>query len=191
MPFRRDVTDQGNTELPKASFDSLVVKNVEAIARIEKAAHARRTRADMISDSVAGFCGSPVFVYVHLLLFGGWLLVNSLGAVPRSLHFDKPPFNELMLFVSLEAIFLSSFILISQNRQQRLADQRNHLDLQINLLAEQETSQMLSMMKQVMDHLGISSTHEHEVLVQETNAEQLAEQIDQRLNPIDGLVSDR
>lgn len=188
MSFRPGVTTKNDTEPPKASFDSLVAKNVEAIARIEEAAHARRTRTDIISDSVARFCGSPGFVYVHLLLFGGWLLFNSLRAVPRSLHFDNPPFNELMLFVSLEAIFLSSFILISQNRQQRLADQRNHLDLQINLLAEQETSQMLSMMKQVMDHLGISSTHAHEVLVQETNAEQLAEQIGQRLNPGEELL---
>ncbi|MFK9236768.1 DUF1003 domain-containing protein, partial [Escherichia coli] len=70
-------------------------------------------------------------------------------------RFDPPPFNILNLVVALEAVFLSTFILISQNRQQRLSDQRNHLDLQINLLAEQESSQMLIMMKRGMDHLGI------------------------------------
>ncbi|HWD37849.1 MAG TPA: DUF1003 domain-containing protein [Fimbriimonas sp.] len=162
----------------KIGLDELVEQNVAAITRIEAAALSSRTRADMVADAIAGFCGSIIFVYVHVVFFAVWLLWNTLPAVPKHVRFDQPPFNMLTLIVSLEAIFLSTFILISQNRQQRTADQRNHLDLQINLLAEQESSQMLSMMKQVMDHLGIPVIDRtHEALEQATDPEKLAEQI--------------
>jgi uncharacterized membrane protein len=164
------------------ALDEIVGKNVEAISRIEQAAHANRTNADIVSDLIAGFCGSTLFVYVHCLLFGGWLLWNGLPMVPKGLRFDQPPFNVLTLVVSLEAIFLSSFILISQNRQQRTADHRNHLDLQINLLAEQENSQMLAMLKKIMDHFGMAGdTSKSEVLQQPTDPEKLAEHIQQSL----------
>src|SRR3984957_19561677 len=127
----------------RIEFDDLVSRNVEAIGRIEQAAHSRRPRTDIISDSMAGFCGRPLFVYVHCIWFGGWLLWNGALGTPKQWRFDAPPFSALTLVVGLEAIFLSSFILISQNRLRRVSDQRNHLDLQINLLAEQESSQML------------------------------------------------
>lgn len=168
----------------KADFDQLVRRNVEAVGRIEQASHSNRTRADVVSDAIAGFCGSTLFVYVHIGWFGAWLLWNTLRIVPHRWQFDPPSFNMLTLTVSLEAIFLSTFILISQNRQQRLADQRNHLDLQINLLAEQESSQMLMMMKQVMDHLGITTEgDEIEVLAQNTDPERLSHQIQEALSP--------
>jgi len=170
---------------PQAAYDELIQRNVEAIAKIEQAEHAKRTRADIISDAVAGFCGRPLFVYVHIVLFGGWLIWNGTHTVPPHLRFDKAPFNVLTLVVSLEAIFLSAFILISQNRQQRVADQRNHLDLQINLLAEQESSQMLVMMKQVMDHLGIRADKDAIALQQATDPQQLAAQIDQSFESVD------
>jgi uncharacterized membrane protein len=175
-----------NTPKPgPTAFDELVAKNVEAIARIEQAAHSRRTRADIISDHIAGFCGRPMFVYVHCAWFAVWLTWNTLSSAPKGLRFDPPTFNMLTLAVSLEAIFLSSFILISQNRQQKVADQRNHLDLQINLLAEQESSQMLVMMKQVMDHLGIHSTKESIALQEATDAERVADQIGQALDGVE------
>jgi len=170
------------------AYEDLVQRNVEAIARIEKAAHASRTKADIVSDHIAGFCGRPLFVYVHILWFGAWLTFNSLPTVPKSMRFDQPPFNELTLVVSLEAIFLSAFILISQNRQQRVADQRNHLDLQINLLAEQESSQMLVMMKQVMDHLGITSHKDLEALEEATDPEHVAQQIGQTLDDLENAA---
>lgn len=171
----------------RTQLEDLVQKNVEAITRIEEASRASRTRSDVVADMIAGFCGSPAFVYVHIALFGGWLIWNSTGLVSKSLHFDPVPFNILTLVVSLEAIFLSTFILISQNRQQRMADQRNHLDLQINLLAEQESSHMLAMMKKVMDHLGIEiDSPEQETLQEDTDPERLAEQIQRNLDSTGG-----
>ncbi len=140
---------------PSADLDALIHKNIETINQIEQASHENRSRADVIADRIAGFCGSMAFVWVHVIWFGGWLLLNVLPGASKSVRFDPPPFPSLTLVVSLEAIFLSTFILISQNRQQRGADRRNHLDLQINLLAEQESSHMLTMMRQMMNHFGI------------------------------------
>ena len=168
----------------KPQFDDLVRKNVEAIARLEQAAHVSRTRSDVISDTVAKFCGRPLFIYVHCLWFGAWLAINTLPAPFRQYRFDRPPFSILTMIVALEAIFLSSFILMSQTRQQKLADQRNHLDLQVNMLAEQESSQMLTMMKQLMDHVGIKTAVELEALQETTDHERLAEQIERSLEII-------
>ena len=166
-----------------AEFDNLIKWNVETITRIEQAVHNSRSKADVVSDAIAGFCGSTLFVYVHIVVFAAWLALNTMAILPKSARFDPPPFNMLTLVVSLEAIFLSTFILISQNRQQRAADQRNHLDLQINMLAEQESSQMLVMMRQMMDHLGIGEVPvETQALELATDHERLAEEIQENLN---------
>ncbi len=159
-------------------LDAIVDSNVQAINRIERASLSTRTRADVIADVVAGFCGSMAFVYVHCFLFSLWLIWNTIP-IPDSLKFDKPPYILLTLIVSLEAIFLSTFILISQNRQQRASEQRNHLDLQINMLAEQENSRMLVKLDRIMEHLGIENDDPVEnALEAPTNPERIAEQIE-------------
>jgi uncharacterized membrane protein len=118
------------------TVEELTEHNILAISKMEEIANSRHTRSDVIADAIAGFCGSMVFVWAHILWFGLWVVDNTLSFFPR--HFDPYPFQFLTLVVSLEAIFLSTFILISQNRQQRTAERRNFLDLQINLLSEQE-----------------------------------------------------
>ena len=102
-------------------LDSLMKANVDTINRIEQAVHNNRTSADVVSDAIAGFCGSTLFVYVHCVLFAGWLLLNTLHFFPKTFRFDPPPFNMLTLVVSLEAIFLSTFVMIAQNRQASFA----------------------------------------------------------------------
>jgi uncharacterized membrane protein len=139
----------------KLTFDDLTRRNIETIARLDTAAQNERTAADCVADAVAAFCGNMKFVWVHIVWFGLWILA---GTLPHVKHFDPFPFQFLTLVVSLEAIFLTTFVMISQNRQSRTADRRNHLDLQINLLAEQENSKMLSMLAAIMGHLGIEET---------------------------------
>jgi uncharacterized membrane protein len=97
----------------------------------------RRDREDVtatlevrVADAIIGFTGSMRFVYLHLVLFGLWILVN-LGLVPGAPEFD-PSFVILAMVASVEAIFLSTFILISQNRMAAAADKRADLDLQKN-----------------------------------------------------------
>lgn len=129
-----------------------VDRNIKAIESIERQAIKARTKSDVLVDAIAAFCGSLIFVYIHVGAFGLWLVWNVVPQLAK-MRFDPAPFNLLTLVVSLEAIFLSTFILISQNRQQSLADHRNKLDLQINLLSESETSQVMAMLTEILNKL--------------------------------------
>ena len=127
-----------NGHLPEGiSAEQLTEKNVETVTRLEKAAKEQRTRTDRLAEIIASFCGSMTFVWVHVVWFGGWILLNL---IPGIRHVDPFPFTFLTLIVSLEAIFLSTFILISQNLDSRISERRSHLDLQLNLLSEQENT---------------------------------------------------
>ena len=101
-----------------------------------------KSAEDKVVDRITGFAGSIHFVYIHSIWFALWILVN-LGLLGASLIFDKYPFGLLTLIVSLEAIFLSTFVMISQNRQAKAADIRSELDYQVNVKAEKEVDLVL------------------------------------------------
>ena len=164
-----------------AELQSIIDRNVETISRIEKAAMSAGSPSDKVADRIAEFCGSVRFVWVHCVWFGLWISVNTLPFVPKARRFDPAPFPNLTLAVSLEAIFLSTFILISQNRQQLISDRRNHLDLQINLLAEQEASLMLTLIKRISDHLNIDTPDaDVETLRQATDPEMVVKELERQ-----------
>jgi uncharacterized membrane protein len=129
-------------------------ENIRAVVELEREAHRNTPWSDRLGIAVAGFAGSLRCLLFHLVLFGGWILLNC-GVIPGLKPFDPYPFTLLVLCVSLEAILLSSFVLISQNRLSRLADERAHLDLQINLLAEQENTQALILLQDLCRHLKV------------------------------------
>ncbi|MEA3210353.1 MAG: hypothetical protein QOE70_3410 [Chthoniobacter sp.] len=124
------------------------------------------------------------FVWVHVVWFAVWIIGNT--ALPIK-PIDPYPFNFLTLVVSLEAIFLSTFIMISENRQGRIDERRSHLDLQINLLAEQENTKMLKLLQGMATRLGVDPTKDPdvEVLEQATRPEKLVEQIEATINESD------
>ncbi len=158
-----------------ASVAELTERNISLIAELDAAAQAKRTLADKIVDQITGFCGRLMFVYVHVVWFAFWIGLNLMHVV----SFDPYPFNLLTLTVSLEAIFLSTFILISQNRHGRISERRSHLDLQINLLSEQENTKMLSMLQAIEKKLGIhESEPDAKALMELTQPETIVEQIE-------------
>ena len=164
------------TPHPRSVAD-VTADNVAAMHRLEELALAHRSLADRIAELVARFCGSIIFVWIHVALFAAWIVWNT---VPGMHHFDPYPFTFLTLCVSLEAIFLSSFILISQNYEMRITDRRNQLDLQINLLAEQENTKMLQLLERIAQKVGAGEASDAEVraLEQATRPEKLVEQIE-------------
>ena len=97
-------------------------------------------------------------------------------------HIDPFPFTFLTLVVSLEAIFLSTFILISQNHDTKISERRNHLDLQINLLSEQENTKMLTMLRAIAEKVGADLSQDEQVraMSEETKPQQLVKQIKER-----------
>ena len=153
-------------------------QNVQAMRQLEDAAHARRSAADRAASAIARFCGSITFVWIHVVLFTAWIGYN---AFPGLDHFDPYPFTFLTLCVSLEAIFLSTFILISQNYDMRVAERRNQLDLQINLLAEQENTKTLQILERIARKVGVHSGDDPEVkaLEEATRPDALVEQIEE------------
>lgn len=160
------------------SPDWLTRQNVEAISQLEEAAREQRSSADRIADVIAKFCGSMTFVWVHVIWFGLWIGYNLLPGVK---HIDPFPFTFLTLVVSLEAIFLSTFILISQNHDTRISERRNHLDLQINLLTEQENTTMIAMLRAIAHKVGVDLSNDSrvEVMSEETKPDRLVQQIEQ------------
>jgi uncharacterized membrane protein len=116
---------------------------------------------DKIADRITGFTGSMKFVYLHLAVFGSWIVAN-LGWVAGVAPWDES-FVVLAMIASVEAIFLSTFVLISQNRMAALAEKRAELDLQISLLSEHEVTKVVQMVAAIADHLGIAHGAEGEV----------------------------
>src|ERR1044071_9663223 len=156
------------------ALEALTQSNIETIARLEQAMLDERSATDRLADAIATFCGSMAFVWAHIAWFSFWAIINVLPGIK---HIDPIPFAFLTLVTSLEAIFLTTFVLISQNHQGRLADRRNHLDLQINLLAEQENSKTLELLNTMMRHMGIKPDHEAATLQEATQPETLVKQI--------------
>jgi uncharacterized membrane protein len=164
--------------MPRSAQD-----NINKVIRLEEEALKERTLADRISDAIANFVGSIPFVVMHIVWFFIWATVN-IGVLGFSWKFDPYPFALLCMLVSLEGVLLSTFVLIKQNRMSQRADQRAHLDLQVNLLAEKEITKVLQMQRLICRRLGIEQADldpEAIELSQVTAIDNLAHELDQRL----------
>lgn len=127
-------------------------RNVRAILERQREVEHRKGWQERLADAVTRFAGSMRFVYCHLALYGLWVVVNVLPTpLPK---FDRS-FVALAIFASVEAIFLSTFILISQNRIAAIEEERAHLDLQISLLAEHEVTRLIRLVKAMAHQMGI------------------------------------
>jgi len=113
---------------------------------ISKEIEAKKDWLDKIADTLTEFFGTAEFLFFHLIWFGLWLLINT-GKTPIPI-FDPYPYGLLTMVVSLEAIFLALFILISQNRATQVNEMRSELDYQVNVKAEKRTAEILALLKE-------------------------------------------
>lgn len=116
---------------------------------------------DRLAEAITAFSGSMAFVYVHIAIVAIWILAN-VGLVRALPRFD-PTFVILATATSVEAIFLSTFVLISQNRAAAAADKRADLDLQINLLSEHEVTRLISLTRAIAAALGVDKGTDEEL----------------------------
>jgi uncharacterized membrane protein len=137
-------------------------RNISAITSIEQEALESRTSGERLGDAIARSAGRMWFIGLHAFGFAAWVVVNS-RLVPGVRAFDPYPFQFLTLVTSLEAIFLSLFILMSQNRAGRQAEVREHLNLQVDLLAEQESTKILQLLQSLCRHHGLPITSDKEL----------------------------
>lgn len=151
----------------KLHLAKIIRQNINIIVSSRKTAASQRTSAERLADGITNFSGRMSFVYFHLVWFAVWVGINLgyLGIQP----FDPYPFGLLTMVVSLEAIFLATFVLISQNRMSAEAERRADLDLQIGLLAEHELTRVLNMLDAIQDKLGIENDMDKELLDLEKN----------------------
>lgn len=159
---------------------SASVRNIRQVAKLEEGHLQRQSWAERLAGLVTRAAGTAAFAVAHLVWFVGWLLVNT-GTVTVLSPFDPYPFSLLTTIVSLEAIFLSIWILISQNQMARQADRRAHLDLQVNLLAEQESTITLQIVRRLADKIGVPVADIDRTLTGKTDVQQIATVMDDLL----------
>ena len=154
-------------------------KNVEALVRHEAEQTSRATLQDRVADWITAFAGSMPFVYLHLLIFGGWIVIN-LRLVPMLPSWD-PTLVVLAMAASVEAIFISTFVLISQNRMAEVAQRRAQLNLQISLLAEHETTRLIGLVAAIAERLEVKTPVDSELaeLLQEVKPEAVMSRIEE------------
>lgn len=155
--------------------------NIQTIAQLEAQQLERRSRMERLGDRLLPILGNWGFAFLHVIWFTAWICIN-LGFVPGVPSFDPYPFNFLTMTVSLEAIFITIAVLNSQNRMARLSDRRAQLDLQINLLAEQESTATLKLLQRIAERLGVPLGDPPPAeLAEQTNVEDLVEKLDEKL----------
>jgi uncharacterized membrane protein len=182
----REMATKPLTTPPPQGLAPVLERNLQALVDRRRAEDARRGPQDRAADRITAFTGSMTFVWIHVVYFGGWILWNlPFSPLPR---FD-PSLVVLAMAASVEAIFLSTFVLISQNRMAAAADRRAELDLQISLLAEHEVTRLVRMVKAIGDRLGIEEASAPEL--RELQRDVAPEQVLDRIEEVKGAAPDR
>jgi uncharacterized membrane protein len=137
------------------ALSDVVERNIRTILRLRAQSALDRSVHERLADGITSLSGRLPFVYLHLAWFGAWLMLNTgwFGIKP----FDPYPYGLLTMIVSLEAIFLSTFVLISQNRLSEESDRRADLDLHVGLLTEAELTRVLKMLRAIHEKMGIDT----------------------------------
>jgi uncharacterized membrane protein len=141
-------------EVPNDSAPASVAENIDKIIRVENDVLERRSGRETVTDAIGGFVGTVAFVVWQVVTFIGWIVVNT-GKVPGIKPFDPFPYPLLSSITSLEAVLLAAFVLMKQNRMSVIADRRDHLDLQVNLLTERKATQIIQMLDRMSLHVGV------------------------------------
>lgn len=144
------------------SHSELVQRSRYVIRSIKSKYHNKRTTTEKIADLMTSVVGSMTFLIINILLFVGWIIIN-LGFIPFLQPFDNFPFGLLTMIVSLEAIVLSIFVLISQNRASKIDDLREEIDLQVDLITEAEITKLLQLNILLLKKTGINIEQDQEL----------------------------
>lgn len=157
------------------NINSASSENIETVIRLEEEEERQATLWQRVPHVIGSFVGTLYFVAFQCATMAAWIAANATGAV----SFDPFPFPLLSIALAAEAVILSSFVLISQNRTDLIATRRNHLDLQINLLAEKEVTKLLRLIQVLNAHLKVpgDGINDDEELTEETAVDDLAREL--------------
>ena len=158
-----------------------VDENINAIKLWQRAELHDQSPSERIGEAITRAAATTWVLVLHVVWYGLWIPVNS-GLVPGVTPFDPFPFPLLTTAVSLEAIFLTLFVLASQNRMARHSDKRAELDLQINLLSEREMTAVLVLLQDIAKHLNVKPSEMPDQvsdLAKKTDINRLADKVDE------------
>ena len=168
-------------ETENSGLTELTADNIRAIVELERRAAGEASWSERISDRISRFAGSLTFVAIHVVAFLAWAGWNALA--PEGLRFDPYPYGLLTFGMSMEAVLIATFVLITQNRMTQQSESRDRLNLQLDLLAEQEMTIVLRMLRQISERLGVSAAdadaQRAQGLAEETNVYELMQQLEQ------------
>ena len=157
----------------------------EMLESIQKRLSERRTISDKFADFLVRSAGTITIAVIHIFLFTAWIVIN-LDMIPGIRVFDPYPFSFLTMTVSLEAIFLAIFVLVSQNRESKIADLRQEFDVQVNIIAEREITKVIHMLAYVMNHLNIHYENDTELrqMMRPLNIDEIREQLEHQIGTV-------
>lgn len=166
---------------PIRSIDELTSQNIAIVAKMEEESRNVRTRGERLADAIAALVGSWTFILIQSTLLSVWVLLNLLA---WSRHWDPYPFILLNLMLSFQSAYAAPILMMSQNRQARLSERRHHLDLQVNMLAEQETTEILRLLRVLCAKNGIAPDDDRESLFEEDiHHDDIIHRIESELEP--------
>jgi uncharacterized membrane protein len=160
-------------------LSSVLERNIRSLQQRRQREEAQASLQEQMADAITRFTGSLPFVYLHLAIFGFWIAAN-LGWIPGVPAWD-PSFVVLAMAASVEAIFLSTFVLISQNHMMAAQDKRADLDLQISLLAEHEITKLVTLVSAMADRMGVKTKVDPELeeIAQDVAPEAVLDEIEE------------
>jgi uncharacterized membrane protein len=175
--MQREIADHKDDN---PALSTVIQQNIRKIIQVRKKAIREQSVQDRIANAMTSFSGSMAFFYVHIAWFLVWFILNTghLGITP----FDPYPYGFLTMVVSLEAIFLATFVLISQNLLAKETERLTDLGLHTGLLTEHELTRVLHMLHGIQDKLGIASDEDSNLaaadLEMETRLEDVLSEIE-------------
>lgn len=137
-------------------------QNRQIIRSLKAIQDEKRSVAEKIADFVTSLFGSIGFLTLNVVWFAVWIVIN-LEIIPGVKAFDPFPFGLLTMIVSLEAIVLAIFVLISQNRSSKIADLREEIDLQVDMLTERELTKLMRVVCAIAEKQGIDLSDDKEL----------------------------
>jgi uncharacterized membrane protein len=170
MTMKRQLRDIH--KMPAREDEILTSRHI--IRSLKAQADEKRTASEKIADWITNTFGTMTFLIINVIWFAVWIVLN-INLIPGVQPFDPFPFGFLTMAVSLEAIILAIFVLISQNRGQRVDDLRQEMDLQVDLIAEEEITKLLKMVSLLLEKHGIEVSQDQELqdMLTPTNVEKL------------------
>lgn len=158
--------------LPSAPLPDPLGQNIEAVIALQAKAEKDLSRTQRIVEATTAFFSRPMFLYCILIGVTVWIVPNVLPHHLGFLQFDPPPFEWLELLLSLASLLMSTGILITQNRQEKLAEQRMQLSLQLNLLSEQKIAKLIALLEELRRDLpNVKDRHDPEAEVMQQPAD--------------------